>query len=84
MDDPIPEFGGYTQVANVLTKLGPRDVSRQCVRAWWLSRESSGFPGAARYTERGHKQFRMTEVITWYEQYVPPGNSHWGKRNRNE
>lgn len=82
MDEQLPEFGGYTAVARVLTVRGPRAVSRQGVYSWWNSRNVNGFPEARRYTKEGWKLFSIAEVLAWYENYVPSGFAHWGGTNR--
>lgn len=84
VDEQLPEFGGYTEVARVLTARGPRAVTRQGVRAWWMKREANGFPEAVQYTREGWKLFRIAEIMAWYEQYVPSRLAHWGGRNRNK
>jgi hypothetical protein len=79
---PPPAYGGFTEVARRLTDAGPRSVSRQGVRAWWLRRERSQFPDYHHLDGDGFKQWNIAEVIDWYARYVPPSVTHWGVRNR--
>jgi hypothetical protein len=75
-----PEFGGYTIVANALAvaypnpnERGLKAFTRQQVHVWWLRRNRNGFPGKYPVTVRGTKRelFRVAEVVSWYEGYVP-------------
>jgi hypothetical protein len=75
-------YGGFSAVALDLTAAGTRAVSRQGVRAWWLSRHRNGFPDFHHLNAEGHKQFDRAEALAWYEAYVPPPASHWGRGGR--
>lgn len=75
-----PEFGGYTDVAKTLavaypnpSERGLKAFTRQQVHVWWLRRTRNGFPGKYPVTVRGTKRelFRVSEVVSWYEGYVP-------------
>lgn len=79
------EYGGLTEVARVLNGDGDRrDISRQNVYMWWRRRETNGFPERHRVPARYGRErgvFKISEVLAWYETYVPsPGGR--GKRTR--
>jgi hypothetical protein len=71
-------YGGYAELARRLSDAGPRQVSRQGVRAWWLSRSRNKFPHPHHRDEDGFKQWDISEVLDWYARYRPPPTSHWG------
>lgn len=82
MEDPVPEFGGYSDIARLLTVRGPRTVSRQGVYEWYMRRDRNGFPEEAAYTGNGRKLFRISEILAWYGNYMPSRTAHWGERKK--
>lgn len=73
----MPEFGGYTVVARVMSDVyrewRPVGYRRQQVHVWWVRRERNGFPEKHEVTVGGQKKmlFRVSEVLSWFEGYVP-------------
>lgn len=72
-------YGGFAEVARRLSDAGPRRVSRQGVRAWFLSSDRNGFPEFDHLDEDGFRVWDISEVVSWYARYVPPPTSHWGR-----
>jgi hypothetical protein len=72
-------YGSFSAIADLLTAMGDRDVSRQGVRNWWMRRSRNGFPD--HIPGRRRHQFDKTEVARWYLRYTPPPTSHWKDRN---
>jgi hypothetical protein len=65
-----PGYGGFTDVARVLTAMLPeRVVSRQLVYMWWKRQGTTGFPSRREVKLPSGKAswaFNLSEVETWY------------------
>lgn len=73
--DAVSGFGGFTDVARVLTAMTPEQpVSRQLVYTWWKRRQHTKFPDKHAVTSasgRPTELFKVAEAQSWYSEHRP-------------
>jgi hypothetical protein len=75
--------GGFTAVAEELTKAHQKLVTRQGVYMWWTRRERNQFPDRQPITSKNgvtKLMFNLDEVLVWYDWYM--SSSRQGRRSQ--
>lgn len=75
--------GGFTTVANELTAIKGKTVTRQGVYMWWRRRDRNQFPERhpipSLSSDRVRMLFDIDEVTEWYQWYM--GQSWHGRKD---